>query len=208
MYSYVLEFNLGKRGDEAEEFLAEAVRTWPRYWEEIPGVTRTLLLCSAFALGGEYQYKWRVDVENLSTLSNIDRVMKAGEGGWREKRQKWFEARTEARAQMLQYRAGDKGHLEARQGEEGAIHLVLHHRSGESGPAEDRLGALRGVAGVVSAQALRRVLGPDDVSDQTWLRLESLDHLDDVAASQDLAVGPGELFGELREVDGSLFTGA
>ncbi|MFG2752443.1 hypothetical protein [Streptomyces xanthophaeus] len=208
MYSYVLEFNLGMRGDDAEEYLAEAVRTWPRYWEEIPGVTRTLLLCNAFALAGNYQYKWRVDVETLSALSSIDRVMKAGDGGWREMRAKWFKARTEARAQMLQYVAGNERHLDARRGEEGAIHLVLHDPSQESKSAEDRLRALEGASGVVSAQALRRVLGPGQASKQIWLQLESLDGLDGVAASSDLAAGPGELFGELREVDGALFAGA
>ena len=52
MYSYVMEFNLGPHGEETQEYLADAARTWPKLWGDIPGVTGTLLLCSAFALGG------------------------------------------------------------------------------------------------------------------------------------------------------------
>ena len=51
MFSYVIEFNLGTRGEAAESFLADAARVWPELWESLPEVTGTLLLSSAFALG-------------------------------------------------------------------------------------------------------------------------------------------------------------
>ena len=207
MYSYVIEFNLGRRGDDAQEYLADAVRTWPRLWGDIPGVTGTLLLSSAFALGGEFEYQWRVDIDTLSTLSRVDEAMKSGDGGWRKTRKEWFDARTAARAQVSAHLAGNETYCQDQKGKDGAIHFVFHSRSGESGRSADRLDAVGSVSGVVSTQALRPVVGSAVPYEQTWLRLESLDSLDDVA-EVDLGVGYGRLFGEIRELDGSLFAGA
>ncbi|MEU5635904.1 hypothetical protein ACH47C_19460 [Streptomyces rishiriensis] len=208
MYSYVLEFELAQRGEEAKEYLADAVRSWPNLWEKIPGVTRTLMLCSAFGLGGTFTYAWRVDMNTLGTLSRIDQVMKSGEGGWRETRQEWFKARTARRGHMLRHLVGNEDHLRGEDGTDGAIHLILNGQSGASTRLEDRLKTLQGVSGVVSAQALRPVLGSDDMGEQIWLRLEGLESLDSVAASDNQLTGDGRVFGEVREVDGALFVGA
>lgn len=206
MYSYVIEFNLGQRGEDAEDYLADAVRAWPKLWGEIPGVTGTLLLSSAFALGGEFEYQWRVDIDRLAALSRIDATMKSGEGGWRKARKEWFRARTAARAQVSSHVAGTEEYCQGERGKYGAIHFVFHSRSDESGRSADRLDALRSVSGVVSAQALRPVVGSVS-GEQTWVRLESLDSLDGLA-EVDLGAGDGRLFGELRELDGSFFAGA
>ena len=69
MYSYAIEFNLEQRGEAAEDYLAEAARAWPKLWLDIPGVTGTLLLSGALALGGKFEYQWRVDIEALSLES-------------------------------------------------------------------------------------------------------------------------------------------
>ena len=209
MYSYVIECNLGQRGDEAQEYLADAVRTWPRLWGDIPGVTGTLLLSSAFALGGEFEYQWRVDIDTLSTPSRVDEAMKSGDGGWRKTRNDWFAARTVARAQVLSHVAGDEAYCQGPKGKDAAVHLVLQSPASASERSASRLDAVRSAPGVVSAQALRSVVGSAAAQEQTWLRLESLESLDSVdnAVRADLG-GSGRLFGELREVDGSLFAGA
>jgi hypothetical protein len=202
MYSYVIEFNLGQRGDAAREYLTDAARTWPKLWAEIPGVTGTLLLSSALALGGTFGYQWRVDIETLSTLARIDAAIRSGEGGWRKVTREWFAARTAAQAHVSSHVAGDETYCRVPGGKEGAIHLVLQSPSGESGRSADRLEAVRSASGVLSAQALRPVLG-STTEEQLWLRLESLESLDGLDN-----VGGGQLFGELRELDGSLFAGA
>jgi hypothetical protein len=207
MYSYVIQFNLGQRGDEAQEYLADAVRVWPRLWGEIPGVTGTLLLSSALALGGEFEYQWRVDIEGLATLSRIDDAIRSGDGGWRKASKEWFRARTAARAQVSGHVGGNEEYSRGQKGKDGAIHYVFHSPSGESGRSADRLEALGSVSGVISAQALSPVIGSFDSPEQTWVRLESLESLDAVA-EVDLGAGHGRLFGEIREVDGSLFVGA
>ncbi|GGM34188.1 hypothetical protein GCM10011608_18330 [Micromonospora sonchi] len=207
MHSYLLEFNLRQRGDEAQEYLADAVRTWPKLWEDIPGVTGTLLLSSALALGGEFEYLWRVDIAKLSTLSRIDDVMKSGENGWRKTRAEWFKARTVARAHIADHVGGLETYCQRQEGKSGAIHFVFHSRPEESGRSADRLKAVRSVPGVVATQALRTVAGSTESAEQTWLRLDSLDSLDNVA-EVDRVLGSGRLFGEIREVDGSLFAGA
>jgi len=207
MYSYVMEFNLGQHGDETQEYLADAVRTWPKLWGDIPGVTGTLLLCSAFALGGEFEYQWRVDIDTLATLSRIDEAQKSGEGGWRKARKEWFKARTAVRAYVSSHQAGNEAYCEGQKGKDGAIHFIFHSPSGESGRLADRLNAVESASGVVSAQVLRPVMGSAVSHEQTWMRLESLNSLDNVAAVE-LGVGYGQLFGEFRELDGSLFVGA
>jgi hypothetical protein len=205
MYSYVMEFNLGPHGKETQEYLADTVRTWPKLWGDIPGVTGTLLLCSAFALGGEFEYQWRVDFDTLGTLSRIEEAQKSD--GWRMWRGEWLKARTAVRAQVSRHLAGNEAYCRYQKGKDGAIHFVFHSPSGESARSADRLHAVGSGSGVVSAQALRPVMGSAVSHEQTWMRLESLDSLNNVAALE-LGAGYGQLFGEIREVDGSFFVGA
>jgi hypothetical protein len=193
MYSYVIEFNLAQRGDDAQEFLADAARTWPKLWGDIPGVTGTLLLSSAFALGGEFDYQLRVDLESLSTLSRIDEALKSDNSEWVRARTDWFRSRVAARAHLSEHVAGDDGYLKAEKSADAAVHLVLHSGLDEGQRTVERVQGNDSVSGLVSAQ--------------TGLRLQSLDNLDSVAAAG-LNVSNGRLFGELREVDGSLFAGA
>jgi hypothetical protein len=203
MHSYLIEFNLEQRGEQAEEFLADAVRTWPALWGDIPGVTGTLLLSSALALGGDFAYQWRVDIESPATLSRVDAALKSDDRGWRKSRKEWFKARTSARAHISLYVAGNEKHSHSGGDKSGAIHFVFNSPD----TSADRLGAVGSASGVVSAQTLRPIIGSPVAREQTWVRLESLDHLDSVAGV-DLGAGYGQVFGEIRELDGSLFVGA
>jgi len=207
MYSYVMEFNLGPHSEETREYLGDAVRTWPKLWGDIPGVTGTLLLCSAFALGGEFEYQWRVDFDTLATLARIDKAQKSGDGAWRKSRQEWFSARTAVRAHVSSHVAGNDAYCRDQKGTDGAIHYVFHSPSSESGRSADRLKAVGAASGVVSAQVVRQVMGSAVSHEQTWMRLESLDTLNNVAAVE-LGLGSGQLFGEIRELHGSFFVGA
>jgi hypothetical protein len=207
MYSYVIEFNLAQRGDDAQEFLADAARTWPKLWGDIPGVTGTLLLSSAFALGGEFDYQLRVDLESLSTLSRIDEALKSDNSEWVRARTDWFRSRVAARAHLSEHVAGDDGYLKAEKSADAAVHLVLHSGLDEGQRTVERVQGNDSVSGLVSAQTVRSLVGAPVPHEQTWLRLQSLDNLDSVAAAG-LNVSNGRLFGELREVDGSLFAGA
>lgn len=206
MYSYVIEFNLKQRGDEAEDYLAEAARTWPKLWGDVPGVTGTLLLSSALALGGEFEYQWRVDLERLATLARIDELMKS-DHQWQRTRRRWFRARTVARAHLSRHIGGDEAYCAEQKGVEGAVHFVLHAPSAGSDRTSEQLDAVRSAPGVVSSQQLAQVAGSAVSAEQTWVRLESLDRLDDVANLR-VGEGFGRLYGELREVEGSLFAGA
>jgi hypothetical protein len=205
MYCYVIEFNLAQRGDDAQEFLADAARTWPRLWGAIPGVTGVLLLSSAFALGGDFDYQLRVDLDSPSTLSKIDEALKSDDSEWVRARTEWFRSRTAARAHLSEHVAGNESYAQA--GAEGAVHLVLHSEIGQNTQPADRIETVNSVSGVVSSQTVRPLVGALLPQDQTWLRLQSLDNLDSVAAAG-LDVSHGRLLGELREVDGSLFSGA
>ncbi|HEU5269781.1 MAG TPA: hypothetical protein VFU36_07645 [Jatrophihabitans sp.] len=208
MYSYVIEFNLAQRGEEAQEFLAEAARTWPKVWGDIPGVTGVLLLSSAFALGGDYDYQLRVDLESLSTLARVDEALKSdSDQAWVRARTEWFRSRIAARAHLSEHVAGDESYAHARHSEAGGVHLVLHGGIGESGRATERIASANSISGLVSAQTLRSVVGTAAPREHTWLRLQSLEHLDGVADAG-LDVTHGHLLGELREVDGALFSGA
>ncbi len=208
MYSYVIEFNLAIRGDEADEYIVDAVRTWPTLWGSIPGVTGTLLLASAFALGGGFEYQWRVDIDRLATLARIDETVKAGEGGWRKSRKEWFRARTAMRSHVSRHVAGDEQYCREHKGTDGAVHAVIGTASHTSRQhSAKRLEAVRSVPGVLSAQTLRPVLGSAVSGEQTWLRMDSLESLDDLAGV-DLEANAARVFGEIREVDGALFEGA
>lgn len=207
MYSYVLEFNLRFSGGEAEEYLSDAVRAWPRLWGEIPGVTGTLLLSSAFGLGGKFGYQWRVDFERLSTLARIDEALKSDDQSTREIVREWFKARTAVRARVSRHLPGSDSYDLGQGGKDGAIHYVLQAGPGEKGRATSLLDTARSASGVVAVQAQRAELGTAASGEQLWLRLRGLESLDSVA-DLDLGAGNGELFGEIRELDGSLFAGA
>ncbi|NJQ00414.1 hypothetical protein [Streptomyces zingiberis] len=205
MYSYVLKFNLRQRGDDALDYLHRAVRTWPRLWGEIPGVNGTLLLLNALALGGQFEYHWRVDIDSLDTLSRIDRTIASGEGGWEEARREWFAHRTVAQAQVSGYPGASGRYCEERPGTDGAIHLVVS-ATDHRGPAERHLSRLRAADGVLSLQVLTPALGSTAVP-EVWLRLEGLDSLDEVVPTTQ-EIGVTTVFGEVREVAGNLFLGA
>jgi len=206
MYSYVLGFNLKFSGSAAEEFLFNAVRTWPQLWGDIPGVTGTVLLASAFGLGGEYEYQWRVDFERLSTLARIDEALKSDDQSVRAITGEWYEARTAIRSSVARHLDGSDSYDLDSGGRDGAIHLVLRSVPGERERTTGVLESARSAAGVLAAQVQRTELGTA-AEDQVWLRLRGLESLDDVA-DLDLGAGHGQLFGEIRELDGSLFTGA
>src|SRR4051812_44067310 len=110
MFSYVIEFNLAQRGDDAQEFLADAARTWPKLWGNIPGVSGVLLLSSAFALGGKFDYQLRVDLDSLSTLARIDEALKSDDSEWVRARTDWFRSRVAARAHLSEHVAGNKAY--------------------------------------------------------------------------------------------------
>jgi hypothetical protein len=148
-----------------------------------------------------------VDIDRLATLARIDETVKAGEGGWRKSRKEWFRARTAMRAHICSHVAGDERYCQERKGTDGAIHAVMSTASHGSIRSAERLEAVRSVPGVLSAQALRPVLGEAVSGEQTWLRMDSLERLDDLAGV-DLEAGEARLFGEIRELDGSLFEGA
>ncbi len=183
-------------------------RLWPKLWGDIPGVHGTLLLSSALALGGGFEYQLRVDIEALSTLARVDETIRAGAGGWREASTTWFAARTAARAHVCRHTAGDEAYARRQEGRAGSIHLVLHTPDRESRGFADRVEQLRYASGVLSAQALRPVLAGSGEQEQLWLRLDSLEALDGLDKVAGDELGDGRLFGELREVDGSLFAGA
>lgn len=207
MFSYVIEFNLAQRGDDAQEFLADAARTWPKLWGGIPGVTGTLLLSSAFALGGKFDYQLRVDLESLSTLSRVDEALKSDDSEWVRARTDWFRSRVSARAHLSQHVAGNEAYAQPEKGAYGGVHLVLLSGLGEGSQTVERAQAAKSVSGLLSVQTVRSVVGASIPHEQTWLRLESLDSLDSIAEAG-LDVTHSRLFGELREVDGSLFAGA
>jgi len=207
MYAYVTEFNLAVRGDEADEYILDSVRTWPELWGSIKGVTGTLLLGNAFALGGDFEYQFRVDIESLGTLARIDETVKAGEGGWRKSREDWFRNRTTVRSHISSHVAGDEQYCQGRKGTDGAVHAVISTASRGSKGFPGSLDAVRSVPGVITAQMLRSVLASAESGEEAWLRMESLERLDDLAG-KGLEVGGIRLFGEIREVDGSLFAGA
>jgi len=196
MYTYAIEFDLEQRGDAAEDFLHDAARTWPGIWGDLPGVTGTLLLSSAFALGGDYAYQWRVDIEALSTLAHLDEALKSGQKGWKQASAAWFRARTRTRAQVHAHVGGDRDYTAAV--DRGLVHVAL---------SADAAEGLADVAGVNATRSLRPVFGRG-TGETTWVRLSGLDALDSLGDRLTGATFPGQIFGEIREVDGDLFVGA
>jgi hypothetical protein len=207
MYSYITEFNLAVRGGEADEFILDSARTWHELWGSVEGVTGTLLLGNAFALGGDFEYQFRVDIKSLSTLARIDEAVKAGKGGWRKSRNDWFRYRTAVRSHLSSFVSGDKKycHCDGNKEKEGALHAVISSRG--SGDFKRSAWNLDAVRGVISTQVLRPVLGSAESSEHTWLRMDSLEQLDDLAGAG-IEASDFRLFGEIRELDGSLFAGA
>lgn len=205
MYSYVCDFNLKFAGAEAEDFLGRAARSWPQLWERIPGVTSTLLLSNAFALGGEYEYRFRVDIERPSTLASIDKALKSDDGEWRRIRQEWFQARSSVRGSLTARVSGEQDYLGRSDNLEALIHWVVPESNGAD--LKTSTESLRGIDGVVASEGHRPISAA--LQHETWARLSSLEALDSVVESRgEDSLAGARLFGELREVDGALFAGA
>lgn len=205
-YCYVLQFNLGKRGEEAREYLLEAARTWPRLWGSIPGVTGTLLLSNALALGGEFEYQLRVDIESLDTLARIDRTIASGENGWREATREWFLNRTDAEAYVCGYAGETTAYCREHPGTGAAIHLIIRPAVRGASAEVTSAAGLRPGGGIISVRALNPALGSAD-SGEIWVRLDGLHNLDELVPATS-GIGPSLVFGEIREVDGAFFAGA
>jgi hypothetical protein len=205
-FSYACDFNLRYAGAEAEEFVAEAARSWPPLWEAIDGVKSTLLLSNAFALGGPYQYRWRVDIEQLSTLAAIDDALKSDDSDWQRIRKQWFDARSGVQAHLTEAVTGNGDY--ARSGDrEALVHWLV---ASENGSGKKLAEAAESIDGVVAAEAHRPVLTVKGHGggDHVWYRLAGLKALDSVAERGISDISAGQLFGEIREIDGSLFVGA
>jgi hypothetical protein len=212
--SYVCEFDLRTDGPDAEPFLTNAVRTWPELYAELEGVKGTRLLANAFGLAGEYNYEWRVDIESLATLEVIDNALKSDDERWRSARREWFASRSRVRARLLQ-RADDES--DDRDGD-GLIHVVTSYRAPHEGlqKARTTVGeAWRSVNSVVSVEHHAAVVRPYvGHAHESSARLNSLAELDQVVDVGNgrigEVVGPASsrVYGELREVDGALFSGA
>jgi hypothetical protein len=205
--SYCLDFNLRFAGEEAEEFLTRAVRTWPPLWEGIPGVTGTLLLSNALALGGPLGYRWRVDFERLSDLVNADRALNSDDEETRRIVEHWFDGRSSAQASISQSIAGEANYNAYGGGAEGLIHCVFLHSERAHSQQHTKVGSE--TKGVLAFQSHQELLSPDARGYATWFRLAGLDHLDSVfAATSEFGSRTARLFGEVKEIDGNLFLGA
>ena len=205
--SYCLDFNLRFAGEEAEEFLGRAVRTWPALWEGIPGVASTLLLSNAFALGGPLGYRWRVDFEKLSDLLSVDRALKSDDGETRRIVEHWFDGRSAARASISQSIAGEANYNTYDGGEEGLIHCVFLHS--EKAHSQQHARVASKTKGVLACESQQELLSPDVRGYATWVRVAGLEQLDSVfAATSDLPSRTAHLFGEVKEIDGNLLVGA
>lgn len=205
-FSYICDFNLRFAGAEAEEFVADAARSWPPLWEAIPGVTSTLLLSNAFALGGDYEYRWRVDIEQLSTLGAIDDALKSDDGEWQRIREQWFDARTAAGGSLTET-VSDNGDYAAARDREALIHWLV---PAKEGAGKELAGEAHSIEGVVAAETHRPVIAHKGagLGEHTWFRLAGLKALDSFVERGAQIVGSAQLFGEITEIDGSLFIGA
>jgi len=225
MHSWIYEFNLNVKGEEAERYLTTVIREWPALYAEIPGVRGTLLLSNAFALAGDYAYLFRVDVESLATLSTIDRTIKSDDRRWRKVREDWFERRTAVRARLVREARHGSSPDYLQPAKDGLVHYVFSHSTSSNGKAASHgtrnlrtelSKAWEPIDGVHSVQHLTAAMqAVGDKRYETWVRLRDLEVLDDVSAAND-RLGPilrdvpvnSQLFGELREVDGALISGA
>jgi hypothetical protein len=207
-FSYACDFNLRHAGAEAEEFVAEAARSWPPLWEAIPGVRSTLLLSNAFALGGPYQYRWRVDIDRLSTLAAIDDALKSDDSDWRRIRKHWFEARSAVQANLTEAVTGN-GDYAASGDRDALIHWLVAAANGAGRKLAEEAGSIEGVVAAEAHRPVVAVKGYGSGADEhVWYRLAGLKALDSVAEHGIRDISAGQLFGEIREIDGSLFVGA
>jgi hypothetical protein len=226
MLSWIYEFNLNVKGEEAEGYLTTVLREWPALYAEIPGVRGTLLLSNAFALAGEYAYLYRIDVESFATLSTIDRTIKSDDRRWRKVRDDWFARRTAVRARLVR-EGRDSSTLDyLKPTNDGLVHYVLSHSASTNVPTpkEPSTRTLRtelskaweAIDGVHSVQHLTAAMqAVGDKRYEAWTRLRDLDVLGDISAAND-RLAPilrnvpvnSQLYGELREVDGALISGA
>jgi hypothetical protein len=204
-FSYCLDFDLRFVGDEAEEFLDYAARTWPAMWESIEGVSNPLLLSNAFALSAKYGYRLRVDLRKLSDLANVEEAM-TSRSDWKETRRRWFDARAAGQAGLSQIVSGTESYSEPK-ATGGLVHCIISHP--DIAKSEHHAGALASAEGVVGFQSHRQVLSPRTDRHQTWIRLDGLQHLDTLFERvNQLETSSALLYGEIREVDGSLLVGA
>jgi hypothetical protein len=225
MLSWIYEFNLNVKGEEAEQYLTTILREWPALYAEIPGARGTLLLSNAFALAGEYAYLFRVDVESFATLNTIDQTIKSDDRRWRKVREDWFERRTAVRARIVREARHDSSPDYLKPAKDGLIHYVFSHGASSNGAAPrhgtrdlrtELSKAWEPIEGVHSVQHLTAAMqAVGDKRYETWVRLRDLEVLGDVSAANDrlgsvLRDVPinSQLFGELREVDGALIAGA
>ena len=219
MPSYICEFDLDVRGEDATDYLTKIARDWPALYADLPGVSRTLLLINAQGLGGEYGYLWRADIDSLSTLKTIDDALNSDDKGWRTARRDWFEHRTRVRARLTRHARG----TEPSYGQgDGLIHYVLsHHSNGHGGQVRELRGSLesgwRGASGVQSVEFLTAIIQPySGERYEAWARLADLEAFAHVSKVNDEQLAPilrstqvqSRLYGELREVDGALVAGA
>ena len=204
-FSYCLDFNLRFVGDEADEFLDYAARTWPAMWESIEGVSNPLLLSNAFALSGKYGYRLRVDIRRLSDLVNVEAAM-TSQADWKETRRRWFDARAAGQASLSQIVSGSDNYSEPGS-KDGLVHCVISHADFPGPELYARV--LANTAGVIAFQSHRQILSAPADRHQSWLRLRGLEHLDSVFESvSELGTSSALLYGEIREVDGNLLVGA
>jgi hypothetical protein len=211
--SYVCEFNVRTDGPGAEAFLTDAVRTWPALYTELDGVKGTRLLANAFGLAGEFNYEWRVDIASFATLEVIDRALKSDDKRWVEARGAWFENRTQIRARLLQRADEDSDDAS-----EGDLLFVASYQAsnGDVGKLRSRVSdAWRGLASVVGVEHHHAVVRPfAGHAHESSARLKSLADLEELVGSNNANLGEllgpssNRLYGELREVDGALISGA
>lgn len=227
MLSYICEFNLNLAGEEAEKYLTSIVREWSALYAELSGVRGTLFLTNAFGLAGEYTYLYRVDMESIKTLQVIDDAIKSDDARWRNARAEWFGIRTGVRARLLRLDSVTPGYCSQSSGaRDGLIHYVLTYGSGGHGREQvlanrelkDRLpeiwGTLKGVSTLQHFTAAVRSFNGG--WHEVWARLADLSALEEVYQANDTHLGEilkagsiiTSLYGEMREVDGSLLIGA
>jgi hypothetical protein len=202
-FSFQSDFSLKFAGEEARDFIGDAVRTWPELFERVPGVTGTLLLSNSFALGGAFEYRWRVDIEKVSTLDALGAAFGSDDPAWSRLMSRWFSARTAVSARVMEHTAGDDGY--AAGGEDALVHVVLGTNGGGKEATE---ATLRQARGVRAFQAQRTVLTAGPTVQESWVRLGGLGEIDDFAQSISASTVPSQLFQEVREIDGDILVGA